>query len=488
VHSPDTGAGRAGAVSRRQALRLFGGAGLAAGSLALGGCTITKGTAPISTQGLSKDPAPGRKTNIEVYSIFGGTVGQGWVKLASRYEQVQKDVGVRVTYAPGTSSGEQQKLLVAIAANSPPDVAQLIPFETPQWADLGIMKDLTPYFERDGLSEKDFIKTAWKGMSYRGRVWQLQWDADPNFPFFWNKDLFEKAGLDPDKPPRTIDEVDEFSKKINQTKGRNVTTIGMVPWTTYGYANSIFWMVSGSLKDIADLNSFPVVWFPHKLTLENYIYGLRVFPFARYFGNTLLICVLSMTGAALSSSFIAYGLARIDWPLRKPLFIIILGTMMIPFYVTMVPLFSLFRSMGWVNTYLPLIVPTFFGVPFYIFLLRQFFMSIPRDLSDAARIDGANEFAIYARIILPLAKPALAAVALFQFLVSWSDLLGPLIYLSNSSSYTVSLGLTFYRSQYSTQYGPLMAASTVVVIPVVILFFFAQRTFIQGITLTGVKG
>jgi multiple sugar transport system permease protein len=249
-----------------------------------------------------------------------------------------------------------------------------------------------------------------------------------------------------------------------------------------------FWMVSGSLKDVADLNSFPVVWFPHKLTLENYIYGLRVFPFARYFGNTLLICVLSMTGAALSSSFIAYGLARIDWPLRKPLFIIILGTMMIPFYVTMVPLFSLFRSMGWVNTYLPLIVPTFFGVPFYIFLLRQFFMSIPRDLSDAARIDGANEFAIYARIILPLAKPALAAVALFQFLVSWSDLLGPLIYLSNSSSYTVSLGLTFYRSQYSTQYGPLMAASTVVVIPVVILFFFAQRTFIQGITLTGVKG
>jgi multiple sugar transport system substrate-binding protein len=256
VHSPDTGAGRAGAVSRRQALRLFGGAGLAAGSLALGGCTITKGTAPISTQGLSKDPAPGRKTNIEVYSIFGGTVGQGWVKLASRYEQVQKDVGVRVTYAPGTSSGEQQKLLVAIAANSPPDVAQLIPFETPQWADLGIMKDLTPYFERDGLSEKDFIKTAWKGMSYRGRVWQLQWDADPNFPFFWNKDLFEKSGLDPDKPPRTIDEVDEFSKKINQANGRNVTTIGMVPWTTYGYANSIFtwgFAFGGSFYD-ADTN------------------------------------------------------------------------------------------------------------------------------------------------------------------------------------------------------------------------------------------
>jgi multiple sugar transport system permease protein len=249
-----------------------------------------------------------------------------------------------------------------------------------------------------------------------------------------------------------------------------------------------FWMVTGSLKNAVELNSFPAVWFPHTLTFENYIYGLRVFPFARYFGNTLFICVLSMLGAALSSSFIAYGLARIDWPFRKPLFVLILATTMVPFYVTMVPLFSLFRAMGWVNTYAPLIVPTFFGVPLYVFLLRQFFMSIPRDLSDAARIDGANELVIYARIILPLAKPALAAVALFQFLTSWSDLLGPLIYLSNSDDYTLSLGLTFYRSQYATQFGPLMAASTVIVIPVIIVFFFAQRTFIQGITLTGVKG
>src|SRR5882762_779153 len=222
-----------------------------------------------------------------------------------------------------------------------------------------------------------------------------------------------------------------------------------------------FWMVTGSLKTATDLNKVPTVWFPHTLTLENYIYGLRVFPFLRYFGNTLFICVLSMIGAALSSSFIAYGLSRIDWPLRKPLFVLILATMMIPFYVTMVPLFTMFKAIGWVNSYAPLIVPTFFGVPLYIFLLRQFFMSIPRDLSDAARNDGANELVIYARVILPLARPALAAVALFQFLVSWSDLLGPLIYLSNSSLYTLSLGLTFYRAQYQTQYGPLMAASTV---------------------------
>ncbi|GAA4979973.1 carbohydrate ABC transporter permease [Actinopolymorpha pittospori] len=249
-----------------------------------------------------------------------------------------------------------------------------------------------------------------------------------------------------------------------------------------------FWMVSGSLKTGADLNAFPVVWFPNTLTLENYIAGLQVFPFLRYLFNTLVICAFSMVGAALSSSFVAYGLARIEWRWRTPLFVVLLSTMMIPFYVTMVPLFTMFRTLGWTDTYLPLIVPHFFGVPFYIFLLRQFFLSIPREMSESARMDGANELVIYWRIILPLAKPALAAVALFQFLNSWNDLLGPLIYLSDADSYTLSLGLTFFRSEYSSQFGPLMAASTVVVIPVIVVFFFAQRTFIQGITLTGVKG
>jgi multiple sugar transport system permease protein len=249
-----------------------------------------------------------------------------------------------------------------------------------------------------------------------------------------------------------------------------------------------FWMVSGSLKTGPDLNAFPVVWFPKTLTLENYIAGLQVFPFARYLFNTLVICAFSMLGAVLSSSFVAYGLARIEWRWRTPLFIIILSTLMVPFYVTMVPLFTMFRAMGWTNTWLPLIVPHFFGVPLFIFLLRQFFMSIPKELSESARMDGANELVIYWRIILPLAKPALAAVALFQFLTSWNDLLGPLIYLSDADHYTLSLGLTFFRSEYSTQFGPLMAASTVVVLPVIVVFFFAQRTFIQGITLTGVKG
>jgi multiple sugar transport system permease protein len=249
-----------------------------------------------------------------------------------------------------------------------------------------------------------------------------------------------------------------------------------------------FWMVSGSLKTNPELVALPLMWWPQIVDLGNYVYGLQALPFGLFIFNTLVICVLSMIGALFSCSFVAYGVSRIDWPLKTPLFVIILATTMLPFYVTVVPLFTLFRSMGWVDTYLPLIVPTFFGIPFYIFLLRQFFMTIPRDLSDAAKIDGANELAIFFRVILPLAKPALAAVALFQFLASWSDFLGPLIYLSDTSKYTVSVGLSAFQGQYSTQYGAIMAVSVVLVIPVVIIFFFAQRTFIQGITLTGVKG
>ncbi|GAB3417128.1 carbohydrate ABC transporter permease [Flindersiella endophytica] len=248
------------------------------------------------------------------------------------------------------------------------------------------------------------------------------------------------------------------------------------------------WMLSGSIKTAADLNAFPVVWFPKTITFENYIAGVQIFPFGRYLFNTLVICVFSIAGAVLSSSFIAYGLARIEWRWRTPLFVLMLSTLMIPFYVTMVPLFQMFRAIGWTNTYLPLIVPHFFGVPFFVFLLRQFFLSIPKELSESARIDGANELRIYWQIILPLCRPALAAVALFQFLASWNDLLGPLIYLSDADTYTLSLGLTFFRGEYATQFGPLMAASTIVVLPVIVVFFFAQRTFIQGITLTGVKG
>jgi multiple sugar transport system permease protein len=250
----------------------------------------------------------------------------------------------------------------------------------------------------------------------------------------------------------------------------------------------LFWMASGALKTQEDLGAYPVVWFPDTLTFGNLLVGFQTFPFVRYLVNTLLIAIPSMIGAALSSAFIAYGVAKIRWRYGNIVFGVLLATMMIPFYVTMVPLFMLYKSIGWTGTTLPLIVPAFLGVPFFVFLMRQFVLQIPESLSEAARLDGAGEFHIFWRIVLPLCKPALGAVALFQFLNSWSDLLGPLIYLTDSDTYTLSLGLTFFQGQTAeSSMGPLMAMSTVIIIPVVILFFFAQRTFIEGVTMTGIK-
>jgi multiple sugar transport system permease protein len=249
------------------------------------------------------------------------------------------------------------------------------------------------------------------------------------------------------------------------------------------------WMLTASFKTDAQLFVFPIEWIPNPPTLEHYRYGLTFVPFAQYIVNTLIVAGFSVAGTVISCGMVAYSLARIDWPGRNVLFAILLATLMIPFPVTMVPLFIMFSELGWVNTFLPLIVPTFFGNAFFIFLLRQFFMTIPRELSDAARVDGASEIRIFLGVILPLSKPALATVALFQFIASWSDFLGPLIYLGGASEkFTVSLGLSVFQGEYSTEFGALMAASTVMLLPVVFLFFLTQRTFIQGITLTGIKG
>jgi len=180
-------------------------------------------------------------------------------------------------------------------------------------------------------------------------------------------------------------------------------------------------------------------------------------------------------------------LAIIPWKGRDFVFFLILSTMMLPYQVVMVPLFTVFTKLGWIDTFLPLIVPAFFGNAFLIFLLRQFFMSIPKDLTEAARIDGCAEIQIYRRVILPLSKPAMATVALFSFMGAWNDYLGPLIYLFDQGKYTLSLGLAMFSSQYGSYWGMLMAVSTVVTLPIIILFFFTQRTFIQGITMTGLK-
>lgn len=211
--------------------------------------------------------------------------------------------------------------------------------------------------------------------------------------------------------------------------------------------------------------------------------------FIVYLWNTMVVAVLGTIGLVISSSLAAYGFSRICWKGRDTCFFLTLCTMMVPFAVIMVPLYGVFRSLGWIGTLRPLWVPPCFGHAFSIFLLRQFFLTIPQDLTDAARIDGCSEFGIFWRVILPLSKPALAVVALFHFMYAWKDFLGPLIFLTEQHTYTLSLGLQFYQSQHGgSEWHFLMAAATMMILPVVILFFFTQRTFIQGISTTGMKG
>ena len=215
----------------------------------------------------------------------------------------------------------------------------------------------------------------------------------------------------------------------------------------------------------------------------------KTITFLTYLSNTLLVALLSVIGTLTSSSLVAYGLSRIQWKGRTTLFNVTLATMMVPFPVLMVPLYGVFRSMGWIGTLMPLWVPMFFGGAFNIFLLRQFFLTIPGELSDAARIDGCSEFGIFWRVILPLARPALSVVALFTFLNAWNDFLGPLIFLTEPETFTMALGLQQYQSQLGgSEWHLLMGASALLVMPIIVLFFFAQKTFIQGISTTGMGG
>jgi multiple sugar transport system permease protein len=249
------------------------------------------------------------------------------------------------------------------------------------------------------------------------------------------------------------------------------------------------WMVSTSLKPLNETMSLPPRWMPSVFQWRNYPDAIHAMGyFWRYVGNTLFVCVMTVIGTVASSSLAAYGFSRIDWKGRDKLFLVLLSTMMIPFPVIMVPIFGLFKELGWIGTFRPLWVPAFFAGAFNVFLLRQFFLSLPRDISDAARMDGCNEFQIFLRIILPLCKPALLVVALFQFMFSWNDFLAPLIFLTEQKDFTLALGLQSFQSQQGgTAWHQLMAASTLVVLPVLILFFFTQRAFMEGISSTGMK-
>jgi multiple sugar transport system permease protein len=247
------------------------------------------------------------------------------------------------------------------------------------------------------------------------------------------------------------------------------------------------WMVSTSLKPITQVFSYPPEWMPKPFQWSNYLDAMEYIPFFTYLNNTVVITLLSTLGVVLTCPLVAYSFAKLEWKGRNVLFFITIAVMMIPGQVTMIPLFLIFNKIGWVGTSLPLIVPAFFGVPFYIFLLRQFFLGLPDMLRDAAKIDGASEFRIYWQIMLPLAKPAVLAVGLFQFMGSWTDFIGPLLYLTDETQYTLSLGLQQFQTQMGTEWGLMMAVSTMMTLPIILLFFFLQKTFIQGITFSGIK-
>jgi multiple sugar transport system permease protein len=253
------------------------------------------------------------------------------------------------------------------------------------------------------------------------------------------------------------------------------------------FLTPLYWMVITALKGISELTTFPPTLIPLRPQWSNFVDAVKFFPFGRYLFNTVSITAFSVIGATLSNLVIAYGFSRIDWPGRDAVFFFVVATIFIPFPVTMVPLFIIFARLGWVNTFLPLIAPMFFGHPLYIFMLRQYLKQLPIELSDAARVDGASEWQILRYVILPLSRPALGVVAIFAAVYAWNDFLGPLIYLQDESRYTLAIGLQFFRSVHDVQFNLLMGASTLVMLPIVALFLAFQRQFIQGVTMGSIK-
>ena len=249
-----------------------------------------------------------------------------------------------------------------------------------------------------------------------------------------------------------------------------------------------WWAVSTAFKLPQNIFLDPPQWIPHPWTLQNFRDALDAAPFWTFAKNTMIICAWSVLGEVLTCSMAAYAFARLRFPGRDVLFVVLLATMMLPSIVKLIPTFYIFFKLGWVNSFLPMIVPHFLATPIYVFLLRQFFASIPLQMDEAARVDGASFYRIYWDIILPLSRPALAVVAIFTFLAEYENFFGPLIYLNSTDKFTLALGLNLFKGMFSTDFGPLMAVSFMMMVPPILLFAIAQRYFIQGIVITGVKG
>ncbi|WP_144750225.1 carbohydrate ABC transporter permease [Curtobacterium pusillum] len=251
----------------------------------------------------------------------------------------------------------------------------------------------------------------------------------------------------------------------------------------------IYWMVISALKGNSELGAFPPTWFPQWLDWSNFADAVNAMPFFTFFRNTLIITVCVTVFSMVSNLVIAYGFACLEWRGRDRLFYVVLATLFIPFPVTLIPMFDLYARLGWINTFLPLIVPSLFGSAFYVFLLRQFLLQIPKDLLNAARMDGASEWGILWRIVFPQARAALVTVGIFAAVGAWNDFLGPLIYLQDQNVQTLSIGLQVFRLNNSQdfQFNQLMAASVLIILPLVVLFFVFQRTFIKGVQIGSFK-
>lgn len=279
---------------------------------------------------------------------------------------------------------------------------------------------------------------------------------------------------------------------MNEGKTADPLQLTIPPWFYYlllsllavPFLLPLAWTISTAFKPAAQIYSDLMTWIPNPPTFENFQEAWQLLNFPRFIANSFLITIVSMVGTLLSSSLVGYAFAALNGRGKRFLFILLLSTIMVPPTVTLVPLFLLYSKLGWVNTYLPLIVPQFFANAFYVFLFRQFYRSLPTSLFESAELDGCNPFQAYLRIALPLSRPALATVAVFSFIGSWNDFLGPLIYLNTTSKYPLSLGLSLFQGLYYTQFQYLMPMTLVALLPVLLLFLFAQRYLIDGIVTT----